>query len=67
MYMMLTFPILTSKVGIAGTFYIIAGVTALSCGWLYVYVPETKGKSLEQIETDFREAGEVNLPLLIAP
>ncbi len=48
-----TFPLLNRALGPAGTFWVYAGIC--SAGFLFVYlsVPETKGKSLEQIEHEF--------------
>jgi hypothetical protein len=47
-----SFPILNRKLGAAGTFWLYAGICA--AGFLFVLkcVPETKGKTLEQIEHD---------------
>jgi len=46
-----TFPLLNAKVGPAFTFWLYACICAL--GFLFVWrkVPETKGKSLEQLES----------------
>jgi sugar porter (SP) family MFS transporter len=50
----LTFPVLLATLGGAGSFWLFAvlGVVA----WIFVYfrVPETKGRSLEEIEASFR-------------
>ncbi|KAG6416562.1 hypothetical protein SASPL_123994 [Salvia splendens] len=51
---------------VGGTFMVFAAVSALSVVFVYKYVPETKGKSLEQIELLFQndsywEDGEVEL------
>ena len=46
---------LTNALGFAGTFFSFAGVCALALVWMYFYVPETRGKSLEQIEEMLRE------------
>ncbi len=48
-----TFPILKSQLGMAGTFWIYAVVCAAGFLFILVRVPETKGKSLEQIEREF--------------
>ncbi len=52
----LTFPILLATLGGAGSFWLFAvlGIVA----WIFVYfrVPETKGRSLEEIEASFRGA-----------
>ena len=51
---------------VGGTFLVFAAISALSVAFVYKYVPETKGKSLEQIELLFQndsywEDGEVEL------
>jgi MFS family permease len=45
-----TFPILNKALGAAGTFWICAGVCI--CGFVFIKLrlPETKGKTLEEIE-----------------
>ena len=47
-----TFPVLNARLGPAGTFWSY-GVICLG-GWTFLYLrlPETKGKSLEQIEME---------------
>jgi len=47
-----TFPILNAKLGASGTFWLYAGICV--GGFLYIFfkLPETKGKSLEQIERE---------------
>jgi MFS transporter, SP family, xylose:H+ symportor len=47
-----TFPILKSRVGMAGTFWIYAAVCAAGFLFVLARVPETKDKSLEQIERE---------------
>ncbi|CAA7391016.1 unnamed protein product [Spirodela intermedia] len=43
----------------AGTFFLFSAISALSVVFVYIYVPETKGKSLEQIELMFQNGFEV--------
>ncbi|CAA6675564.1 unnamed protein product [Spirodela intermedia] len=38
----------------AGTFFLFSAISALSVVFVYIYVPETKGKSLEQLSLCFR-------------
>ncbi len=47
-----TFPILNKSLGTAKTFWAYAGVCLLGFIFILVRVPETKGKTLEQIERD---------------
>jgi sugar porter (SP) family MFS transporter len=45
-----TFPFLQSALGVAGTFWLYAGICAAGFVFILKRVPETKGRSLEQIE-----------------
>jgi sugar porter (SP) family MFS transporter len=47
-----TFPILNAKLGCAGTFWLYAAICAAGFVFIKLRLPETKGKSLEQIERD---------------
>ncbi len=47
-----TFPILKGAVGMSGTFWIYAAICAGGFFFILMRVPETKGKTLEQIERD---------------
>jgi sugar porter (SP) family MFS transporter len=49
----LTFPTLNKNLGMANTFWIYAGVCVLGAVFILRCVPETKGKTLEQIEREF--------------
>lgn len=49
-----TFPILNAALGAAGTFWIYAAVCLIGLLFLYVRLPETKGRTLEEIETFIR-------------
>ncbi|XP_021900932.1 probable polyol transporter 4 [Carica papaya] len=54
----MSFLSVTGAITFAGTFLIFSGISALSVLFIYALVPETKGKSLEQIELLFQdEAG----------
>jgi sugar porter (SP) family MFS transporter len=46
------FPILTGKVGMAATFWLYAGICAAGFVFVLLRVPETKGKTLEQLERE---------------
>ena len=50
-----TFLTLTEKLGKAGTFWFYAIVCAIGIAFCYMYVPETKGHSLEEIEAHLRK------------
>lgn len=54
----LSFPVLLSSFGLSSTFFIFAAFGLLGLLFAHKYVPETKGRSLEQIERDFRSEGE---------
>jgi MFS transporter, SP family, xylose:H+ symportor len=45
-----TFPLLNSLLGASGTFWLYAGICWAGFLYIFVRVPETKGKSLEEIE-----------------
>jgi len=47
-----TFPMLNAKLGAAGTFWLYAAICVLGLIFIYFKLPETKNKSLEQIERD---------------
>ena len=45
-----TFPIMTEAFSIAATFWVYAGICVLGVIFIKLYIPETKGKTLEEIE-----------------
>jgi sugar porter (SP) family MFS transporter len=47
-----TFPFLNSALGAAKTFWVYAGICFAGVVFIQLYVPETKGKTLEAIERD---------------
>jgi len=47
-----TFPLLNSALGPAGAFWLYAGICLVGFLFVFLRVPETKGKSLEQIERE---------------
>jgi MFS family permease len=49
-----TFPVLNAALGAAGTFWIYAAVCLAGLLFLYFRLPETKGRTLEEIEYDLR-------------
>ncbi len=50
----LTFPILLDKIGLSATFLAFAAIGFVSIAVMKKYLPETKGRTLEQLEHDFR-------------
>jgi hypothetical protein len=46
-----TFPLLNASLGTAGTFWVYAGVCLLGFVGVKRWLPETKGKTLEEIES----------------
>lgn len=50
------FPPFVEAVGIASTFFVFAGLGVLALLFVYTMVPETRGRTLEQFEDDFRTA-----------
>jgi MFS family permease len=44
------FPPMVSSLGAEGVFYLFSAVCLFSGIWIYYYLPETKGKTLEEIE-----------------
>ena len=51
------FPYFLFTFGLSFTFYMFAAVGLLGLAFVFKFVPETKGRSLEQIEHDFRHHG----------
>lgn len=45
---------LIGAIGESGTFWLFSGFCAIGFGYIYWFVPETNGKSLEDIQRDFR-------------
>ena len=46
---------LQTLVGMAGTFWIYSVVSVISAVFVMIFLPETKGKTLEEIEAHFRK------------
>ncbi|HUV71274.1 MAG TPA: sugar porter family MFS transporter [Terracidiphilus sp.] len=49
-----TFPLLNASLGAAGTFWTYAGICSAGLVFLYIRLPETRGKTLEEIEMNLR-------------
>jgi MFS transporter, SP family, galactose:H+ symporter len=52
-----TFLRMVNGFGLAATFWVYAAVCVLGLVWGYYYIPETKGRSLEEIEAYWRAGG----------
>jgi sugar porter (SP) family MFS transporter len=52
-----TFLKLVNSIGIAATFWFYGGICLLGLFWGWYYIPETKGRSLEEIESHWRRGG----------
>jgi len=48
------FPSVVSGLGISNTFFLFAGLGVLALIFIYCFVPETKDKTLEDLEAEFR-------------
>jgi MFS transporter, SP family, major inositol transporter len=53
----LFFPTLVAGIGISYTFFVFAVIGALSFVFVWMMVPETRGRSLEELEEQFRQHG----------
>ncbi|MQL90899.1 hypothetical protein Taro_023511, partial [Colocasia esculenta] len=54
----MSFLSVSRAISVAGVFFIFAVISALSVVFVHMYVPETKGKTLEQIELLFQKGSE---------
>ena len=52
-----TFPLLNASLGASGTFWTYALICLAGFVFIFLKVPETKGKSLEEIEKEYRKTG----------
>ena len=59
-----TFSLLIDVLTEAGTFWFYGSLAFLAVVFVYVYVPETKGKSLEEIQIYFENKGKKDLKLM---
>lgn len=55
----MSFLTVTRAITVGGTFFVFAVISAISVAFVYTCVPETKGKSLEEIEMIFESGGEL--------
>ena len=51
----LVLPTLEDKAGLGATYLLFAGIGVVSLGSIYATIPETKGKTLEEIEALWAE------------
>ncbi|RDX63208.1 Polyol transporter 5, partial [Mucuna pruriens] len=51
----MTFLTVSEKITFAGMFFVLAGIMVMATGFFYVFMPETKGKTLEEMETLFED------------
>jgi major inositol transporter-like SP family MFS transporter len=49
-----SFPILLGTIGLSATFFVFVGLGVAGIWFIYKYMPETNGKSLEELEVEFR-------------
>ncbi|TRZ35666.1 sugar porter family MFS transporter [Niallia circulans] len=56
----LLFPVLMAGIGLSTTFFVFVGLGILAILFVKKYLPETKGRTLEQLEEDFRNYGKNN-------
>ncbi|THG23716.1 probable polyol transporter 4 [Camellia sinensis] len=54
----MSFLSVSRAITVAGTFFVFAAISSLAVAFVYTCVPETKGKSLEQIEMLFQNEGQ---------
>ncbi len=60
-------PVLLKEIGTAATFYAFAAFCVIAFVTVYKLLPETKGKSLEEIEAGWKSVSEVNAPATSLP
>ncbi|KAK4484435.1 hypothetical protein RD792_007016 [Penstemon davidsonii] len=53
----MSFLSVSRAITVGGSFFIFSAISAVSVAFVYKFVPETKGKSLEQIELLFQDRG----------
>ena len=57
----LFFPYLMDAIGFGATVFIFVALQVVALYWVYRIVPETKDKTLEQIEQEFRDSADLRL------
>lgn len=50
----MSFPSLLAGLGLSATFFMFAGINVIAIGFVYKFCPETRGRTLEQLESEFR-------------
>ncbi|WP_019390657.1 sugar porter family MFS transporter [Priestia filamentosa] len=50
----LTFPVLLEKIGLSTTFFVFTALGVIAIVFIKGFLPETKGKTLEELESQFR-------------
>ncbi len=48
------FPVMLSSVGLSVTFFVFVALGILAIGFVYKFMPETKRRTLEELEERFR-------------
>lgn len=51
----LLFPILSEVIGISSLFFIFATITAIDIMFVIIFVPETFGRSVDEIQNDLAQ------------
>ncbi|KAK7358326.1 hypothetical protein VNO77_00253 [Canavalia gladiata] len=51
----MTFLTISEKITFGGMFFVLAGIMVVATTFFYVFMPETKGKTLEEMETLFED------------
>lgn len=58
----LTFPVLLDTIGLSTTFLLFTVMGVAAIAFVKAYLPETKGRTLEELEAEFRSYGAPDLP-----